>query len=262
MSRQAEILAELDAIEAREGIAILLAIESGSRAWGFESPDSDWDVRFLYARPTVWHVTLRPGRDVLEFPISDELDISGWDARKAINLLLGGNWVVREWLRSPITYRAEPGFRSALEALAAALPSRVAAFHHYRSLMDRVWKQWLADREEVVLKKYLYALRPALTLRWLRERADDPPMDMPALRRGLLLATAEAAALDALLAAKSASSEMGLGPRFPALDALIAAEREREPPPREDPPAPAMLAQAEALFRQGTGIADARPSRR
>ena len=44
------ILRELKKIEEQENVKIIMAIESGSRAWGFASPDSDYDVRFIYVR--------------------------------------------------------------------------------------------------------------------------------------------------------------------------------------------------------------------
>ena len=79
---RARILAELDAITQREGVQILFAIESGSRAWGFPSPDSDYDVRFVYAHSADWYLTIAPGRNVIELPFQDALDINGWDIRK------------------------------------------------------------------------------------------------------------------------------------------------------------------------------------
>jgi len=82
------IMKELRTIEVDGNLRILFAIESGSRAWGFPSPDSDYDVRFIYARPIDWYLTIAPGRDVHELPIDDVLDINGWDIKKALGLLL------------------------------------------------------------------------------------------------------------------------------------------------------------------------------
>src|SRR5262249_55967652 len=98
------ILAELEGMKQREGVRILFAIESGSRAWGFPSPDSDYDVRFVYAHPADWYLTIAPGRDVIELPMEDALDINGWDIRKTLGLLLKPNPVALEWLSSPIRY--------------------------------------------------------------------------------------------------------------------------------------------------------------
>lgn len=113
-------------LEIRENIRILWAVESGSRAWGFPSPDSDYDVRFVYVRPLEWYLSLNPGRDVVELPIVDELDVAGWDLRKALRLLVKANPALLEWLSSPIVYRATAeveGLRTlALRAHIAARP--------------------------------------------------------------------------------------------------------------------------------------------
>ncbi len=257
----AAISAALDAMEAEERVGIVFAIESGSRAWGFPSPDSDWDLRFVYARPTVWHLALEPGRDVIERSLPDDIDLAGWDVRKALNLLLSGNTALREWMVSPIVYRAEPALFEAFRELAAAVPARASAAHHYRQLTLRVTGRYLRDDEQVILKKYLYAIRPVLALRWLRENAEGvPPMDMPALLAGTTLDADTRAELDALLAAKAQAAELGFGARRPRLDALIAAELEATPPTRPDD-AGAHRAAAQALMERCTAWADAHVAR-
>lgn len=255
---RAAILDALAALEAEERIAVLFAVESGSRAWGFPSPDSDWDVRFVYARPTRWHLTLRPGRDVLERPLADDIDLSGWDTRKALGLLLGGNCALREWLRSPILHRGNPEFLNAFRDLARLVPARRAARHHYLALARRIWHRHLEGRTEVNLKKYLYAVRPSLALRWLRENEEgEPPMDMPGLLAGVALPDAPRSALAGLLARKAVESELGHGARVPDLDALILEEMAVAAGPgpgftRE----PAVEAVAEGLFRRSVAFAD------
>ena len=106
-----EIMAKLAGVESDFGVRILFAIESGSRAWGFPSPDSDYDVRFVYVHPMDRYLRLTPGRDVIELPIKDDLDIGGWDLRKALNLLLKPSPVMLEWLSSPIWYMCSPSTR-------------------------------------------------------------------------------------------------------------------------------------------------------
>lgn len=255
---RAAIDAALDAVEREERVGIIFAIESGSRAWGFPSPDSDWDLRFVYARPTRWHLSLTPGRDVIERALPDDIDLAGWDARKALNLLLAGNVALREWLRSPILYRAEPTLMRAFADLAAAIPARACAAHHYRRLAERVIARYLRDPGDVNLKKYLYVIRPVLALRWLRENLlGDPPMDLPALLAGVTLDAPTRADLDALLARKAASAELGFGARLPRLDGLIAAELEATPrlPPYD---AARHMPAAQALMMRCTGWADRR----
>lgn len=255
---RAAIDAALDAVEREERVGIVFAVESGSRAWGFPSPDSDWDLRFVYARTTVWHLSLTAGRDVIERSLPGDIDLAGWDVRKALNLLLGGNVALREWLRSPVVYRAEPVLVGAFRDLAAAIPARASAAHHYRRLAERVIARYLREADEVNLKKYLYVLRPVLALRWLRENASgDPPMDLPGLLAGVTLGAAERGELDRLLALKARSAEIGFGPRLPRLDRLIAGELDAAPrrPPDD---AEGFRDAAQALMLRCTAWADGR----
>ena len=86
---RAYVAAKLGAVAAEEGVRVLYAAESGSRAWGFASPDSDHDVRFIYAHERDWYVSLWEDRDVVERGIDEKLvDLAGWDIRKALRLLL------------------------------------------------------------------------------------------------------------------------------------------------------------------------------
>lgn len=255
---RAAIEAALDAVEREERVGIVFAVESGSRAWGFPSPDSDWDLRFVYARPTLWHLSLTPGRDVIERALPDDIDLAGWDMRKALNLVLSGNVALREWLRSPIVYRAEPALFAAMRDLAAAIPARASAAHHYRRLAERVIARYLREGEAVNLKKYLYVLRPVLALRWLRENpAGDPPMDLPGLLAGVTLAGDAQVELDRLLKMKARTAELGHGPRLPRLDALIATELEVAPRLKPDD-ADAFREAAQAFMLRCTAWADGR----
>ena len=173
----------LAAIRAEHGVSIPLAVESGSRAWGFQSPDSDYDARFVFVRPVRQLLTPWPARDVIKLPISGELDVNGWELGKALKLLLKGNAVVVEWLRSPLTYAVEPGFREAMLTLAERWVRRDAVARHYLHLGARNYREHVDGRKEVRLKKLFYALRPAVALRWLRRHPDQAvaPMHLPTL---------------------------------------------------------------------------------
>jgi predicted nucleotidyltransferase len=217
-----EILRRLARIESENGARILLSVESGSRAWGFHSPDSDYDVRFLYVRSQETYLGLYPPRDVIETPIEGLYDVNGWDLGKALRLMSRGNSVIQEWLASPISYRSDRDFLSELAPIAHAWRSRFADAYHYYGLLASQWRRYIADRTSVKLKKYFYVVRPAIALQWLRERPDDaPPMDLPALLRGMMLPAGAAHALEELRTAKRAASEIGEGPRIAALDAYI-----------------------------------------
>ena len=164
----AAIDAQLQAIAEREPVDVLLAVESGSRAWGFPSPDSDYDCRFIYVRRRDDYLALFPPRDVIECPVDAVLDLNGWDLAKALRLLLKGNAVVIEWLTSPFAYAGSARFRAEATELArqAAVPAAIA--RHYLHLGERQRRTYFADARAVPLKKMFYALRPAVALRWLR----------------------------------------------------------------------------------------------
>jgi uncharacterized protein len=244
------IMTKLAEIAEANRVRILFAIESGSRAWGFPSPDSDYDVRFVYAHEPDWYLSLTPGRDVIELPISDELDIAGWDIRKALNLALKPNPVLLEWLSSPIRYLWQDAPARALIDLAARVTHQTACRHHYLHLGAEQWQRHIGDAEEVNAKKYFYILRPALALRWLRMRPDEaPPMNFQALVAGVDLHPARVAEIAVLLEAKARTREMGHSRRIPGVDALIEAEfaAARALPPRPD--RADISHEAEALFR-------------
>ncbi len=214
----------LSEIESEHSVRILLAVESGSRAWGFPSPDSDYDVRFLYVRPRDWYLSINARRDVIECPISGLLDINGWDIKKALGLLLKANPVLLEWLRSPVRYREDRASTQLLRALAARVSFKRPARFHYLRLGQSAYNAKIGDRETVAAKKYFYAIRPALALRWLRTRFDPPPMDLPGLCAGLRLEPGLDEAIERLVVAKSQTVELGTGPRIVELDRFIEKE--------------------------------------
>ena len=168
------ILGRLREIEKRESVRILLAVESGSRAWGFSSPDSDYDVRFLYVRPETEYLRLDAPRDVIELPIDDALDVSGWDIRKALRLLYGSNPTLFEWFASPIVYR-ETAFSDRLRAVMNLYFSPKKSLFHYISMAEHNCRSYL-EGELVPVKKYFYVLRPVLACRWILEKGTPPPM--------------------------------------------------------------------------------------
>lgn len=245
----AAIQRRLDEIVAREDVRILLAVESGSRAWGFPSIDSDLDCRFIYVRPHDWYLRLHPGRDVIETPIEGLFDVNGWDIAKALRLMLRSNAVVSEWLESPLVYRHDPAAVAGLRDLADRLlqPQRLA--HHYRSIAQTNWSDAIAGRDTVRRKKYLYALRPALVLRHLRLHGRRPPMDMPRLLAETALPQTIETAIAAFIAEKRASRELGEGPRVTVFDRLIEGELQAFDPAALAAPADSTdVAAADAFF--------------
>jgi predicted nucleotidyltransferase len=246
------ILAKLSALEAREGVRILFAVESGSRAWGFPSPDSDYDARFVYARPRDWYLSITEGRDVIELPIEDDLDINGWDLRKALRLLLKPNPVLLEWLSSPIRYRWDESACAHLLALAQKVGHGPSCVHHYLNLGESLWKHHVEGKAEIKLKKYFYIVRPAMALRWLRLREGAPPMNFQALAAGVALPAELTGRLADLLERKSRTKELGEAPRIAVIDDFIATEFAwaREEGAAQRMARADLRGEADALFRE------------
>lgn len=177
---QKTILKELDKIERENEVSIILASESGSRAWGFPSRDSDYDVRFIYAHRRNWYLSISKRREVIELPISGDLDINGWDLRKALELMRKSNAPLMEWLISPIQYRAWSPWYERLLALSrqAFLPE--TACWHYLS-MARKKMEAIERGQQVRAKTYMNAIRPTLCCLWIIDRGTQPPMELPRL---------------------------------------------------------------------------------
>ena len=217
------IKGKLVEIEEKEGVRIIMAVESGSRAWGFASPDSDYDVRFIYVRNQEDYLRLVPVRDVIEWQLDEVYDIDGWDLKKVLLLLHDSNPTLHEWCNSPIVYRenelAEP-FRELTKQF--FLPKK--AMFHYVSMAEHAYRQYLTG-EEVRIKKYFYGLRPILAARWVAEKRTAPPMMFEDLVEAQLPQQLLPAVKD-LLEIKKQTSELGTGPRIPELDAFITEQLE------------------------------------
>ena len=168
------IVEELKEIEARENVRILHAVESGSRAWGFASPDSDYDVRFIYVRPREFYLKLERTRDVLEYPINDLLDINGWDLQKALRLLHRSNPSLFEWFKSPIIYQ-QTAFSNEFTAMMEKYFLKKSGLYHYLNMANGNYREYLRG-EQVKAKKYFYVLRPILACNWILRTNTPPPM--------------------------------------------------------------------------------------
>lgn len=165
---------KLREIEQSEECRILLAVESGSRAWGFASPDSDYDVRFIYVRPEKAYLRLDRTRDVIEVPINDELDINGWDIDKTLRLLHKSNPTVFEWFSSPIIYQSS-AFADQFRPIMQKYFSSKAGLWHYLHMAEGNYRDYLRGKM-VRAKKYFYVLRPILACKWILEKGTPPPM--------------------------------------------------------------------------------------
>ena len=223
-----EIMRRIERVEVEHGVRILLAIESGSRAWGFASTNSDYDVRFIYCRDSDWYLSINTEdkRDVIEYPIVDDIDLNGWAVRKALRLLWNSNPALVEWLQSPITYLERGRFRAAALELLPRVYSRAKGIHHYRSTAKTNFRGYL-QTEVVRLKKYFYVLRPLLAVRWLEQHGTPAPMEFEKLLALIQSDDALLRDIHELLAQKRSSEERDLAPRIESLNAFIEAELRR-----------------------------------
>lgn len=218
---------QLDAIENRYQVRILLAVESGSRAWGFASPDSDYDVRFLYCRPREEYLRVDPQRDVIEWQLDEVLDINGWDLQKALLAFGKGNPNIMEWAHSPIVYRSSPEWEQ-IKPVIEDYFSEKSALCHYYGTANSTYRGFLMG-EEIKYKKYFYALRPLLCCRWIERYHQAPPMDFRALL-GLFdggeedLSPTLLEAIQILLERKAMTEERDLKPQMPVIIDFIRRE--------------------------------------
>jgi predicted nucleotidyltransferase len=191
------------------GIRILYACESGSRAWGFASPDSDYDVRFVYVHPQDWYLSVFPGRDVIEQPINDLLDVSGWDLRKALALLYQSNGALIEWLHSPIVYTVQKEVITTLRELAARSFRPKSACHHYLGMANKGWDA-VSGKAQVKLKRYFYTLRALLCGEWIATERTIPPVKLQEILARFYPQGEVRLAIDELLKIKAESHESDL----------------------------------------------------
>lgn len=210
------ILQKLLGLEQTENIKILYACESGSRAWGFASPDSDYDVRFIYARPLNDYLGITELADNVGLPVNEVLDIGGWDIKKALKLFLKSNSTMYEWLQSPIVYQGDSAFADDLRKLMPEYFSLRSGANHYLSMAHNTLRDDL-QTEQVKLKRYFYALRPALACLWIVEKQTVPPMEFTHLR--VMITDDEVQnAIDELLAKKKHAVEKAMIAPVPLLN--------------------------------------------
>lgn len=218
----------LDGVESDHRVRIPWAIESGSRAWGFPSPDSDYDCRFFYVRSEDAYLTPWLPRDVIETPLDAVYDVNGWDVRKAVELLARGNAVVVEWLRSPHVYRGDARFQADLLALAEKIADRPAVGRHYTHVCQGQWERY-GQQTEMSLKRLFYSLRPAACIRWLEAHpgAAAPPMELRVLLEQSGAKPAVVRLVEELVDLKSRTREMGVGQVPAELAAYVVGALER-----------------------------------
>jgi len=229
-------------IESENDVKVIYACESGSRAWGFPSADSDFDVRFIYVRPVNWYLSIdvETRRDVIETPIDGLWDVNGWDLRKALRLLRKTNPPLFEWLQSPIVYLEHGTGASELRSQLGPYFKPAAATFHYLHMAQKNYRDYLRG-DLVRQKKYFYVLRPLLACRWVARDLGVVPMEFSKLCDATLEESDVREAIDDLLSRKREGHELDNAPAIPLLNAFIEGElvrhgaigTERQPVPRE-----------------------------
>lgn len=220
-----EIDEKLSEIEEIENVKILHAVESGSRAWGFASPDSDYDVRFVYVRKTDDYLRLDEPRDVIEWQLDEVLDINGWDLKKALKQFAKGNATLFEWSGSPIAYRTTTEWKKIAEVSKQYFSEKSAVYHYYGTANGTLHDYLM--RDTVRYKKYFYALRPLLAAMYIEKHHVVPPvlfdellkMDLPSELRS---------AIDELLEIKKKTTEKEENPQLPVIRQFIESEVARQ----------------------------------
>jgi len=224
MDVREQIVQELKKIESEENVIILYACESGSRAWGFPSNDSDYDVRFIYVRPVEWYLSIFEKRDVIERPISDMLDISGWDLRKAFNLLCKCNPPLLEWLQSPIVYMENNIIVEQIRQISQLIFSPKSCLYHYLNMAKGNYREYLQG-DQVRIKKYFYVLRPILACEWIEKHNAMPPIEFEQLVDATLPRQGELREIiESLLVRKKAGDEMDYEPRINLINEYLEAK--------------------------------------
>ncbi|WP_075619638.1 nucleotidyltransferase domain-containing protein [Paenisporosarcina indica] len=219
---------KLKEIEEEFQVKILYAVESGSRAWGFPSKDSDFDVRFIYIHQSNWYLSIDPQgigskRDVIEMPINDLLDISGWEITKALRLFRKSNPPLLEWMKSTTIYYQKYSFINHLRALESEVFYPNASLYHYLNMAKNNYRKYLQG-PEVKTKKYFYVLRPVLACKWIEENNSVPPIDFVELVHATVPNGKLKSDIEHLLKRKMAGDELDLEPRIQIINEFLDSE--------------------------------------
>lgn len=225
------ITEKLQQIEEKYNVKILYAVESGSRAWGFPSKDSDYDVRFIYIHPPAWYLSIDPQgighkRDVIEEPINDLLDISGWEITKALRLFRKNNPPLLEWLRSNIVYYQAYTFVDQLRSLETSVFSPNSMLNHYLHMAKNNYREYLQG-EQVRIKKYFYVLRPIFACKWIEKYNEAPPISFHELLEDIVTEGELKKEVLNLLERKLNGDELDIEPRIDVINTFVESEFER-----------------------------------
>lgn len=232
-----QIIQEIANLEQELNIKILYAVESGSRAWGFASQNSDWDVRFIYVHSLDWYLSIDNKKDSYERILPNDIDLSGWELKKTLKLFRKSNPPLFEWLQSPIIYSEKESLATDLRNLAGTYFNPKSCLYHYLHMAEGNYRDYLKN-EQVRIKKYFYVLRPILACHWVEHKKQMPPMEFEKLLDFAQLNPELKQEIDSLLERKMEGQELGLEPRIPILNEFLEAKIEYYQNYLKDYPAP------------------------
>ena len=223
----------LKQLETDYNIKVLYACESGSRAWGFPSKDSDYDVRFIYIHNKDWYLSIDQKRDVIEIPIRDSismpinklLDLSGWELTKALRLFRKSNPPLLEWLRSSIVYYQSYSTIDKMRLIERNIFSPTSCLYHYLNMAKGNFREYLQG-QEVKIKKYFYVLRPILAAKWIEKYNVIPPVEFQTLLDDIIPPGELKDIINKLLERKIAGEELNLEPRIDVINQYLNKEIE------------------------------------
>ncbi len=213
-----QVQLKLKEIEKTQNVEVLYAVESGSRAWGFASPDSDYDVRFIYVRPAKQYLELQPKKDFIDWELNEVFDINGWDLSRTLQYLHKSNATFFEWANSPIVYYESPKW-SEISKLQELYFSCKSVMYHYYGTAQKNYLEHLGE-EWVSYKKYFYVLRPLLACKWIEQKASAPPVRFDLLMEEVLEENLKPIVVD-LIHTKMQMAEHEKGRRIEVLHAYI-----------------------------------------
>ncbi|HWB26228.1 MAG TPA: nucleotidyltransferase domain-containing protein [Chitinophagaceae bacterium] len=215
-----EIHEEILKLEKANDIKVLLAVESGSRAWGFASTNSDWDVRFIYVHKYDWYLSVEEKKDNIEYILANDIDLAGWELRKALLLFRKSNPPLLEWLRSSVIYKESLATAAKLRAAVPEYFNPKSCLYHYFNMARNNYEAYF-KQDEARLKKYFYVLRPLLACNWIERTDDMPPIEFDILVKEEINDPLLKAEINDLLIQKKNGEELDVAPRIPIIDAFI-----------------------------------------
>lgn len=221
-----KIIEEIKKIEQEHNVKVCYAVESGSRAWGFPSKDSDYDVRFIYVHHKDWYLSIEQKRDVIELPISNLLDINGWELRKALRLFQKSNPPLMEWLHSGIVYYQAFSLVDKMKAIQDQVFLPQSALYHYLNMAKGNYRDYLQD-DQVKIKKYFYVLRPLLACNWIERFNTIPPIKFQELVEKILDNGLLKQEILTLLERKISGDELNLEPKLTVINDYLEEEISR-----------------------------------